>query len=56
MATITITCIERNKPKTYSGELIGRDFGGVHMATWDKHGSSYIKYIKRDRILSERQE
>lgn len=50
--TATVTCIERGKAKTYTGELMGRDFGGVHLGLWDKTGSSYIKYIKRDNIIS----
>jgi hypothetical protein len=44
--------MERGKVKTYSGELMCRDIGGVYLGLWDKAGSSYIKFIKRERIIN----
>ncbi len=52
MKTATVTCMERGKVKTYSGELMCRDIGGVYLGLWDKAGSSYIKFIKRERIIN----
>lgn len=52
MITATVTCMERGKVKTYTGDLMGYDFGGVHLGLWDKTGSSFIKFIKRDRIIN----
>ena len=51
---ITVTCIERNKSKTYTGKLITDGMNVVIFATWDKKGSSYIKQIKKSNILSYR--
>ena len=51
MKEATVTCMERGKTKTYTGELIGRDFGGIHIWIIGKGGSGQIKFIKTDRIL-----
>lgn len=51
---ITLTCIERGKTKTYSGEFISDGIGVVIFATWDKKGSSFIKRVKKSNILNYR--
>ncbi|CFX15993.1 Uncharacterized [Syntrophomonas zehnderi OL-4] len=52
MRKVTLTCLERGKAKTYSGELIANDIGVIIFATWDKKGSSYIKRVRKSKILS----
>ena len=51
MKEVIITCIERGKAKTYSGELLGHDFGGVHLWVIGKGGSGKIKFVQASRIL-----
>ena len=52
MKTVTVTCIERGKPKVYTGELISRGIGNLIFVTWDSKGSSYIKQIKEKNIIN----
>jgi hypothetical protein len=56
MKTATVTCMERGKAKTYTGELISRDFGGVHMGLWDKQGSSYRSAFTHKRSVEDFEE
>ena len=49
---VTLTCLERGKPKTYTGELMSNDIGVVIIWTWDQKGSGYIKRVKKSNILS----
>lgn len=50
--TVTLTCVERNKPKTYTGELLTNDIGIIVFWTYDKKGSGIIKRVKKQNIIS----
>ena len=52
MKTVIVTCMERGKPKVYTGEYISRGIGNLIFATWDSKGSSYIKQIKEKNIIN----
>jgi len=48
---VTVSCVERNKVKVYTGDLIDNGIGVVIVAVWDKKGSSYIKRIKKSNVI-----
>ena len=47
MKTVTVTCIERGKPKVYTGELISRGIGNLIFATWDSKGQATLSRSRR---------
>lgn len=52
MKKVTVTCIERGKPKTYTGELISRGIGNLIFSTWDKKRLQLYKTNQRTKYIA----